>query len=145
MRTFAEHKEQATKDELEVAEAFRSRRGLTAGLSQKFCPFDIYLRDAAGKELVGIVEVKRRNLEWGLFPTIHISQTKIENCLTLSHTLNVPFYLVIICRGDALWMVRIKRSDFAEYHRKLGGRRDRFLKKDHEVLVDIPIENFESL
>ena len=96
---------------------------------------------------VAIVEVKRRNIRFTQYPTIHISARKLEKCVTLAEDSGTKFFFVAYC-DDGMNVVEVTREKLNRWPRKTGGRMDRAHLKittDIEQLVDIPVSEFKPL
>lgn len=143
MRQFALHPQRATTDEVLVAEMLRSKEWPDITLTDKFCHYDLLVRDANRKP-VAVVEVKRRAMDWGQYPTVHVSETKVQRCLQEAKSLGASFYFAVLC-DTGLFIAELTPAVVAGLQRKVGGRRDRGFQHDIETLVDIPISLFEKI
>lgn len=141
MRTFAQHGPHATGHEQSVAKALTTY-GYECRLTEKMAHHDIDVTKD-GKPFA-IVEVKGRQMEWGQYPTIHVSETKIARCLARAATTRVAFLFAVVC-DTGIFIATLTPESVAGLPRKRGGRSDRGLAHDIETLIDIPTRYFIRL
>jgi len=138
-RQFAPHPEDATRNEDRVSARLKQLHDWDCQRTPKLHPFDFWAR--LGGRLVGIVEVKHRDMIWGDYPTIHVSLKKVRRCLEEARAVKVPFFFAVLCTSG-LFVAQLGFENTASLSVKMGGRTDRGISKDVEQLVDIPLSYF---
>ena len=141
MRTFALHGPHATGHEQQVADALTTY-GFGCRLTEKMAHHDIDVTKDGRP--YALVEVKGRRMEWGQYPTIHVSETKILRCLERAAATGVAFLFAVVC-DTGIFVANLSAKAVADLPRKRGGRSDRGLAHDIETLIDIPIRAFIKL
>jgi hypothetical protein len=141
MRTFAQHGTSATGHEQAVATVLATY-GFKCQLTDKFAHHDIEVTKD-GKPFA-IVEVKGRRMEWGQYPTVHVSESKIARCLDRAVATGVAFLFAVVC-DSGIFIANLTHNSVADLPRKRGGRSDRGLAHDIETLIDIPTCSFIKL
>lgn len=132
-----------TLHELQVIEGLRYGIGWDCERTPRGYFYDLVRRDFRGA-ILDIVEVKYRDMRWGQYPTIHLSEKKILACLGEAQKLVCAFHFAVLCKSG-LYMTRLNRQNTRDLPRKQGGRSDRGLAKDIEILVDIPLNYFSKI
>lgn len=143
MRKFAQHGAHATEAEQIAARMLTSAKWPNVALTDKFCHYDLLVTGYDGRR-IAIVEVKERNMEWGRYPTVHLSLTKIVRCLEAAENAGADFYFAVMCK-TGLYLAHLNPEEVLCLPRKQGGRFDRGLAHDVETLVDIPITLFRRI
>lgn len=85
-------------------------------------------------------EVKCRNVDFGVYPTLYLSFQKMCNLQNI-HTVSGLPVLVIANYNDGIYWHKLKPP----YQIEIGGRRDRGDPNDIEPLAVIPMESFKKL
>lgn len=110
------------------------------------CPslsaIDFILYDEQSKAVKGLVEFKDRKVLKEQYPTFFISESKMNNGLTLSKLLEVPLLLVVQWKDQLGWL-KVASLDGLEI--KHGGRKDRGVTNDLENMVHFPINKFKII
>lgn len=99
----------------------------------------------SGDKTRAIVEVKTRDIYWGQYPDIQVSQDKIENCIAAAAALGCPFLFVVKCETG---IFEAQINTLTGLKTSIGGRRDRMhlkISTDVERLVHFPINLFKRI
>jgi hypothetical protein len=109
-----------------------------------------YFGFGPGGKLVGVFEIKCRNVIWGAYPvdeTILLSAGKWNACVEYSRNLGVPFYLVVSCfSGTYEYKADIADVESGKIFCLWGGRTDKTRDKgDVEPVMHIPIGLFAKV
>lgn len=104
---------------------------------------DCYDFSLWGPSLYAIVEVKTRNMFWGEFATIWVSEKKLENCIHLARNSKCKFFFVVKCH-TGVYLAHLE--SITGMRRELGGRRDRKnVSTDQEMMIHVPIVIFKKV
>ena len=106
----------------------------------KFYPCDIMMVSKKTNSPVGWVEVKCRNINWGQYPTLHISVHKVADLMTLAEASGLPAFIAVQM-NDCLVAHKIAHP----YPVVFGGRTDRNDPEDMEPVFDIPFSSFKRV
>jgi hypothetical protein len=138
-RMCSEHDIQNERDAITKVAAAYKLRGVMA---PPYSKYDGTLIDDTGKTKA-VVEVKFRNIEWGRYPTLHIGERQLQNCLSEAAKLQCAFLFVVPC-FSGLYVVQLATAKDLE--RRPGGRWDREgISTDQEMMVHIPIGRFTKI
>lgn len=137
------HSRLDTVHELQVSKRLEYCLGIKCVRTEPRCFYDLKCHDECGN-VTDIIEIKYRNIFWGQFPTIHISEKKVIRCLEEAKRLGVGFHFAVLCESG-LFMTRLNSAVLLNLPRKQGGRWDRGLSSDVETLIDIPIGHFSKI
>lgn len=141
-RQFAQHGPDATRHELLVAAKLKEHFQWECVTTPQFCHYDLIA--SKGDKVIAIVEVKHRNITIQRHPTIHVSATKLYRCLATAEEMGIGFVFAVSC-DTGMYAASLTRFAVDQMHREEGGRRDRGLKHDIEVMVHIPTDLFFTL
>jgi len=141
------HTKHATEVEQSVAAHLKRKYGWRAVLAEPFECFDLLLyRGGASEVLHAIAEVKERRMNWGQYPTIHVSRSKMMRCAIEAKKLNALFFFVVKVTGGHVFMVRLNGERLNGLRVERSGRWDRGgVQNDVEEMVHIPIQYFEEV
>jgi hypothetical protein len=106
----------------------------------QFCLYDF--KAFRGDKLVGIVEVKSRSHGIGQYPTLMLSQQKVDALLEAGASLGVPVILVVNFAGKVAVM---KLRDAKLGVPRVGGRIDRADPGDIEAVYHLQMSQFKPL
>lgn len=133
------------RNEAEVATAMGARYKLTPVLQDDECCYDFALVTKDTCTYRAVVEVKTRDIYWGEYPDIQVSQEKIERCISAAAALGCPFLFVVRCE-TGIYEAQINTINGLKT--SFGGRRDRLhlkISTDLESLVHIPVKLFRKI
>ena len=133
------------KRDLEIEQQIMKKAIGPTGRQWEKLPEDRYFVDFAlftNKLLVGFAEVKRRQVLSSAYPDLMISLHKLMMGERLSLKMKVPFYL-IIGWDDVHGMWEMKPGWADRFDTRWGGRVDRSNKADQELVMHIPISEFD--
>jgi len=143
MSSKSNHRPIDTHHEEQVADRLKFALGWDCERTPRGYFYDLF-RPGSSRAVLDIIEVKYRNMRWGQYSTIHLSENKILRCLGEAEKLVCEFHFAVLCESG-LFMTRLTRLNTGVLPRKQGGRVDRGLAKDIETLIDIPLHYFAKL
>lgn len=103
---------------------------------------DFALVDASGK-ITCLVEVKWRSFEWGQYPDVMLSASKVLKAREFFEVFAVPALFVVCDRNNDIRYCRIEsRTDTLWWGGRTAKPRD---SQDAEAIIRIPVGEFKRL